>query len=128
MPMSRGGESQSAGHPGGGQRQNVAMPDTALSAERPSPRPVRDVADAYVTSLADLNPMLATRLGLNPGDDRLPDASPAGQQARDDLARSTLADLDAAERPAGASGAAGRARALGRQPGHDWVSPLVQRA
>jgi uncharacterized protein (DUF885 family) len=28
---------------------------------------VRDVADAYVISLADLNPMLATRLGLNPG-------------------------------------------------------------
>jgi len=95
----------------GGQRQNVAMPDTTLSAERPSPRPVRDIADAYVTSLADLNPMLATRLGLNPGDDRLPDASPAGQQARDDLARSTLADLDAAERPAGASGAAGAADA-----------------
>lgn len=57
------------------------MPDNTLSAERPSPRPVRDVADAYVVALADLNPMLATRLGLNPGDDRLPDASPAGQQA-----------------------------------------------
>ncbi len=74
------------------------MPDSTLSAGHPGPRPVRDVADAYVIALADLNPMLATRLGLNPGDDRLPDASPAGQQARDDLARSALADLEAAER------------------------------
>jgi len=74
------------------------MPDSTRSTGRPSPRPVRDVADAYVIALADLNPMLATRLGLNPGDDRLPDASPAGQQARDHLARSTLADLESAER------------------------------
>jgi uncharacterized protein (DUF885 family) len=77
------------------------MPDNTLSAEQPSSRPVRDVADAYVVALADLSPMLATRLGRNPGDDRLPDASPAGQQALDDLARSALAGLDAAERAAG---------------------------
>ena len=81
------------------------MPDNTLSAERPGSRPVRDVADAYVAALADLNPMLATRLGLNPGDDRLPDSSPAGQQAQDDLARSALAGLDAAARPAGTFGA-----------------------
>ncbi len=81
------------------------MPDSPLSAERPSPRPVRDIADAYVVALADLNPMLATRLGFSPGDDRLPDASPAGQQAVDDLARSTLASLDAAESPGGAAAA-----------------------
>jgi uncharacterized protein (DUF885 family) len=69
------------------------MPDNRLS----SPRPVRDVADAYVVSLAELNPLVASRLGLRPGEDGLPDLSPAGQQASDDLARSTLAGLDAAE-------------------------------
>jgi uncharacterized protein (DUF885 family) len=57
-------------------------------------RAVRDVADAYVVSLAKLNPLLATRLGLGWGQDQLPDLSPAGQHARDELARSTLAELD----------------------------------
>jgi len=61
---------------------------------------VRDVADAYVVALADLNPLVASRLGLRPGEDGLPDLSPAGQQASDDLARSTLAGLDSAERAA----------------------------
>jgi uncharacterized protein (DUF885 family) len=70
------------------------MPDTAPDAARS----VRDVADAYVVSLAELNPLLATRLGLRPGEDRLPDLSPAGEQARDELARSVLARLDSVER------------------------------
>ena len=42
----------------------------------------------YVTELAELNPVLSTRLGLRPGEDRLPDLSPAGREATDDLARS----------------------------------------
>ena len=45
------------------------------------------------TALADLDPFLATQLGIRPDDDRLPDLSPAGQQAMDDLHRSTLAAL-----------------------------------
>jgi uncharacterized protein (DUF885 family) len=65
------------------------------------PRSVRDVADGYVVSLAGLDPLLGTRLGLDPAEDRLPDLSPAGQQARDELARSTLAELDSVERAAG---------------------------
>jgi len=73
---------------------------------------VRDVADAYVASLAELNPLIATRLGLRPGEDRLPDLSPAGQQALDELARSTLAALDSAEREAGP--VAGDERRCGR--------------
>src|SRR5450755_1464918 len=84
-------------------RQNVRMPDNTVSpASSPasSPRPVRDVADAYVVALADLNPLVASRLGLRPGEDGLPDLSPAGQQASDDLARSTLAGLDSARRAA----------------------------
>jgi len=70
---------------------------------RVRPRPVRDLADAYVVSLAELNPLLATRLGLQPGADGLPDLSPAGQQAQDDLARATLTARDSAERARGPS-------------------------
>jgi uncharacterized protein (DUF885 family) len=76
------------------------MPDTALTSARPSSRPVRDVADAYVLSLAEANPLLATRLGLRPDEDRLPDLSPAGQEAADQLARTALAELGAVEHAA----------------------------
>jgi uncharacterized protein (DUF885 family) len=55
----------------------------------------RAVADGYVGSLADLDPIVATSLGLRPGEDRLPDLSPAGQEAQDELARTTLAELAA---------------------------------
>jgi uncharacterized protein (DUF885 family) len=66
------------------------MPDTN--------RVVRAHADAYVTAMADLDPMVATVLGVRPGDDRMPDLSPSGHDAADDLARATLAGLDAIER------------------------------
>jgi uncharacterized protein (DUF885 family) len=69
------------------------------------PRAVRDLADRYVARYAELNPLVSTRLGLRPGEDRLPDFSPAGQQARDDLARETLAELYAVERTAVGSAA-----------------------
>jgi uncharacterized protein (DUF885 family) len=73
------------------------VPDVTLTPGDgvPGPRAVRDVADAYVVARAKLNPLLATRLGLGWGQDQLPDLSPAGQQAEDDLARSTLTELDA---------------------------------
>ena len=58
------------------------------------PETAKELADSYVTALADLDPILATRLGLNPHEDRLPDLSPAGREATDDLARSTLLALD----------------------------------
>jgi uncharacterized protein (DUF885 family) len=57
-------------------------------------RAVRDLADAYVASLADLDPMLATMLGLGSDAQGLPDLSPAGYQAKDELARMTLAKLN----------------------------------
>jgi uncharacterized protein (DUF885 family) len=67
------------------------MPDnTPYAAERP----VRAAADSYVAALAELDPFLATGLGIRPDEDRMPDLSPAGQQAQDDLARSALAELD----------------------------------
>jgi uncharacterized protein (DUF885 family) len=76
------------------------MPDTTPSAGTDSGRHVRDVADSYVQDLAELNPLVATMLGLPVGQDRLPDLSPAGQQAEDDLRTATLARLAAVERDA----------------------------
>ncbi|RZU33336.1 DUF885 domain-containing protein [Blastococcus saxobsidens] len=64
----------------------------------PSPtRPTtpRQVADRYVEAVCDLDPIVATSLGSRPGDDRLPDFSPAGLEADAELDRRTLAALDA---------------------------------
>ncbi len=55
----------------------------------------RQVADRYVDAVCDLDPTVATMLGTRPGEDRLPDPSPAGLDAEADLARRTLAELDA---------------------------------
>ncbi|WP_405011583.1 DUF885 domain-containing protein [Kitasatospora sp. NBC_01539] len=57
----------------------------------------RRIADAYVHALAELDPLTAVYLGLNPDDDRITDLSPAGRAAIVGLARTTLARLDAAE-------------------------------
>jgi uncharacterized protein (DUF885 family) len=59
-----------------------------------SERAVRDLADAYVASLAGIDPVLATMLGLESGAQGSPDLSPAGYQAKDELARTTLAELN----------------------------------
>ncbi|WP_410670090.1 DUF885 domain-containing protein [Amycolatopsis sp. cmx-4-68] len=55
----------------------------------------RAVADRYVDKAALLDPYTGASLGLNPGDDRQPDLSPAGFDAEAALARETLAELDA---------------------------------
>ncbi|MGY1651123.1 hypothetical protein [Geodermatophilus sp. SYSU D01119] len=55
----------------------------------------RQVADRYVDAVCDLDPIVATSLGTRPGDDRLPDPSPAGIEAEAELTRRTLAELDA---------------------------------
>jgi uncharacterized protein (DUF885 family) len=68
------------------------------------PRPVRDVADAYVDQLAVLNPILATSIGVPVGQDRLPDLSPAGDRAETELRVATLAKLGDVERAAAANG------------------------
>ncbi|MFJ4736876.1 DUF885 domain-containing protein [Streptomyces sp. NPDC088770] len=62
----------------------------------------RQVADAYVDELIALDPLTGTYLGVKESSSRLPDTSPAGQQALADLARATLARLDEAERQPGA--------------------------
>ncbi|MHB9863246.1 DUF885 domain-containing protein [Streptomyces sp. YIM S03343] len=66
-----------------------------------SPMP-RQVADAYVDALIALDPVTGTFLGVPESSSRLPDTSPAGQEAVAELARTTLARLDEAERLPGA--------------------------
>ncbi|MEW2395549.1 DUF885 domain-containing protein [Streptomyces sp. NPDC046862] len=66
-----------------------------------SPLP-REVADAYVDELIALDPVTGTDLGVKESSSRLPDTSPAGQEARAELMRATLARLDEAERQPGA--------------------------
>ncbi|HEU0103719.1 MAG TPA: DUF885 domain-containing protein [Mycobacteriales bacterium] len=82
--------------PDGTQAPDEAARAAPTAEARTTPR---SVADAYVDALADLDTSVATALGLRPHDDRVPDLSPAGQSARDDLARQTLAALDAARVP-----------------------------
>jgi len=62
----------------------------------------REVADAYVDELIALDPVTGTYLGVKESSSRLPDLSPAGQEALAELARRTLARLDEAERQPGA--------------------------
>ncbi|WP_028800436.1 DUF885 domain-containing protein [Streptomyces sp. 142MFCol3.1] len=66
-----------------------------------SPLP-REVADTYVDELIALDPVLGTYLGVKESHNKLPDTSPAGQEAVAELARATLARLDDAERVPGA--------------------------
>jgi uncharacterized protein (DUF885 family) len=58
------------------------------------PATPRQVADRYVDAVCDLDPIVATSLGTRPGDDGLPDLSPAGLAADEALVRATLAELD----------------------------------
>ncbi|MFI5831169.1 DUF885 domain-containing protein [Streptomyces sp. NPDC051578] len=68
----------------------------------------RQVADAYVDDLIAINPVIGTYLGVTASSGELPDYSPAGRAAVADLARATLARLDAAERVPGADSEAER--------------------
>ncbi|MDT3400478.1 DUF885 domain-containing protein [Streptomyces sp. B1866] len=68
----------------------------------------RQVADAHVDALVELDPVTGTFLG-DPGSfRRLPDLSPEGQEALAGLARRTLEQLAAAEGRPGADGDAER--------------------
>ncbi|GAA2812525.1 DUF885 domain-containing protein [Streptomyces showdoensis] len=68
----------------------------------------RQVADAYVDALIELDPITGTYLGVKESSGLLPDFSPAGQEAMADLARRTLGLLDEAERRPGAEDEAER--------------------
>jgi uncharacterized protein (DUF885 family) len=80
------------------------MPDTSQAAHPAADRRIRTAADAYVSELAEADPLVATYLGLPVGQDRLPDFAPEGQDGLDDLARAALTRLAAAEQTAGADG------------------------
>lgn len=62
----------------------------------------RQVADAYVDALIELDPLLGTYLGVPGAARRLPDLSPAGAEALAALARDTLDRLAEAETLPGA--------------------------
>ncbi|OKH90646.1 DUF885 domain-containing protein [Streptomyces uncialis] len=62
----------------------------------------REVADAYVDELIALDPVTGTYLGVRASSSALPDYSPAGQEGLAELARRTLAGLEAAEARPGA--------------------------
>jgi uncharacterized protein (DUF885 family) len=78
-------------------------------------RPVRNAADAFVQQMAELDPLVATSLGLPVGRDELPDLSPAGLEAVAELRGATLARLTEVELAAGPGGpAAGDERRCAR--------------
>ncbi|MFF5160338.1 DUF885 domain-containing protein [Streptomyces sp. NPDC000348] len=62
----------------------------------------RQVADTYVDELIALDPVTGTFLGVKESSSRLPDLSPAGQEAVAELQRATLERLAEAERQPGA--------------------------
>jgi uncharacterized protein (DUF885 family) len=64
-------------------------------------RQVRALADEYVHRAAELDPIIATELGLPIRQDELPDLSSDGQESRDELRRTTLAGLTRLELAAG---------------------------
>ncbi|MGW7088486.1 DUF885 domain-containing protein [Streptomyces sp. NPDC054871] len=81
------------------------IPNTDNASESPLPR---QVADAYVDEFIALDPINGTFLGVKASHSKLPDTSPAGQEAVAELARTTLARLDKAERAPGADSDAER--------------------
>ncbi|MEE1768264.1 DUF885 domain-containing protein [Streptomyces sp. JV185] len=68
----------------------------------------RQVADAYVDAFIEIDPVAGTYLGVAESSRRLPDFSPAGQEALAELARTTLSKLDASEQLPGADSDAER--------------------
>ncbi|MFJ2779918.1 DUF885 domain-containing protein [Kitasatospora sp. NPDC087315] len=81
------------------------MVEELISSDGTTPR---RIADAYVQALAVLDPLTAVYLGLHPDDDRLPDLSPAGDEAVAELGRHTLARLAEAEQAGAAEDEAER--------------------
>ena len=57
----------------------------------------RQLSDRYVDGIVALDPITATGLGVPEGADRLPDLSPAGDEAEAQLRRDVLAELDQVE-------------------------------
>jgi uncharacterized protein (DUF885 family) len=62
-----------------------------------NPTPIDTIADAWVDSLAELSPTLATYIGRSEYNDRYGDYSPEGEERFAETVRSTLAALENAE-------------------------------
>ncbi|WP_278236830.1 DUF885 domain-containing protein [Isoptericola sp. AK164] len=71
-------------------------PSATTSAPR-TPTALDAAADAYVRRFAALEPIAASFMGLPGHDHELPDLSPAGHEARADLDRALLRELDELE-------------------------------
>jgi uncharacterized protein (DUF885 family) len=80
------------------------MSSMTQNADAADNRAVRTAADDFVRQTAELNPLVATTLGLPDRQDELPDLSPAGRDAIDELQRATLRRLDEVEHAAGPGG------------------------
>ncbi|MEZ0448750.1 DUF885 domain-containing protein [Cellulomonas sp. ICMP 17802] len=70
------------------------MTSTTTSAQTRAASPIDVIAEAYITELATLDPLGATAMGIAGHDHEMTDLSPAGIEARADLARRTLVTLD----------------------------------
>ena len=70
------------------------------TAAQPSraPTPIDTIADAYVATIARLNPLAATEMGVDGFDHLMTDFSPAGWQAQLDAARLQAAKIVHANR------------------------------
>ncbi|MFE7312571.1 DUF885 domain-containing protein [Streptomyces sp. NPDC057555] len=79
------------------------MSNTTTPTSGPLPR---QVADAYVDALVELDPITGTFLGVAESSGKLPDFSPEGQEAVARLARTTLDELTEAEARPGADSSA----------------------
>jgi len=62
-------------------------------------RPIDARCEQFVEEYAALDPITATYTGIAGYDDRLPDLSPDGFEAREELTRAALADVEAAAPP-----------------------------
>lgn len=70
-----------------------------VSAISPQPRAATEVdalAEGYLAAAAALDPLMATTIGLSGHDEQVPDLSPDGLDATDQLVRQTLQALDSA--------------------------------
>ncbi|MGW8376826.1 DUF885 domain-containing protein [Streptomyces sp. ODS28] len=94
------------------------MSDASKAPTAAAPLP-RQVADAYVDALVELDPITGTFLGISESHGKLPDFSPEGQEAMAELSRETLRSLaDAERRPGGDSDAERRCARLLRERLH----------
>jgi uncharacterized protein (DUF885 family) len=66
-------------------------PNTGINATMPGMNLTDQIAERYVTDVAELDPVLATLAGVTGYDDRMPDLSPEGFEARADLDRAAIA-------------------------------------